>query len=322
MRKLFPAVFFLPLFLLACCTTKNNKQEVNTSKELQPLTLGLMPSMDGLPFVIARQQGFYDSLGIEVNFIKYYSPIERDAALQSGSIDGAITDYSSAILLQVKGTRLGLVMQTDGYCQLIAGKESGIRKPEQLKEKNIAVSHNTIIEYATDKMMEHTGITSNQVNKPEINNIPLRLAMLENGQIDATFLPAPYTCMAMSNGGHLLGSTRQMKIAFTGTAFNEKALKEKAEEIKRLITGYNLGVEYLRKHPISKWSQLVIEDTGLSETQVGSLMLPVYHLAVRPDSCDIANAIHWLQKKRALPEGYSSKNLVDTAFAPKPLKPQ
>lgn len=322
MRKLFPALFFLPLLLLACCTTKSNKRESNASKELQPLILGLMPSMDGLPFVIAQKQGFYDSLGIEVNFIKYYSPIERDAAFQSGSIDGAITDYSSAILLQAKGNRLGLVMQTNGYCQLIAGKESRIRKPEQLKEKNIAVSHATVIEYATDKILEQTGITSEQVNKPEINNIPLRLTMLENGQIDATFLPAPYACMAMSNGGHLLGSTRQMKITFNGLAFNEKALREKAEEIKRLITGYNLGVEYLRKHPISEWLPLIIEETGLSETQVGSLMLPVYHLAMRPDSCDIVNAIHWLQKKKALPESYSGKNLVDTTFAPKPPKTQ
>lgn len=314
-------LLFLPLLLLACCTTKNAQQEVKP-KELQPLTLGLMPSMDGLPFVVAQQQGFYDSLGIKVNFIQYYSPIDRDAALQSGSIDGAITDYSSAILLQAKGTHLGLVIQTDGYCQLIAGKESQIRKPEQLKEKNIAVSHATIIEYATDQLLAQAGIASNQVNKPEINNIPLRLTMLENGQIDATFLPAPYACMAMNNGGRLLGSTRQMKMACAGTAFNEKALKEKAEEIKRLITGYNLGVEYLRKHPVKEWSQLIIEETGLPETQVADLMLPVYHQATRPDSCDIAQVVHWLQKKRALPEGYSGKNLVDTAFAPKPPKSQ
>lgn len=312
-------LLLIPLLLPACAA---NKKDNSPSHELQPLTLGLMSSMDGLPFVVAERQGIYDSLGIEVNFIKYDSPIDRDAAFQSGTVDGAITDYSSALLQQAKGIRLKLIMQTDGYCQLIAGKESKIRKPEQLKEKNIAISHATVIEYATDRLLEQVDIATDQANKPEINNIPLRLMMLENGQIDATFLPDPSACIAMNNGGHLLTSTRQMKIAFTGVAFNEKALKEKAEEIRRLVTGYNLGVEYIRRHPVSQWAQLLIEETGLSETQISKLMLPVYHLASRPDSCDIAHAIQWLRKKKALPQNDAGKNLVDTTFAPKFPKSQ
>lgn len=307
---------FLLLTLSFCaCTTR--LKDNNTLHEPQPLTFGLMSSMDGLPFTVADKMGIYDSLGLDVNFIKYYSPIDRDAAFQAGQIDGAITDYSSAILQQSKGTRLELIMQTDGYCQLIASKESKLKNPKQLKEKNIAISYATVIEYATDKILEQADIQTGETNKPEINNIPLRLAMLENEQIDATFLPDPYACMATSNGALLLTSTRQMKITFTGIAFSEKALKEKAEEIKLLITGYNLGVEYIRKHSINEWKQLLTEETGLTEIQIKNLMLPVYRLAARPDSCDIAQAIHWLQKKKVIPLNYTGVNLVDTAFAPK-----
>lgn len=307
---------FLLLTLSFCACTARLKDN-NTLHEPQPLTFGLMSSMDGLPFTVADKLGIYDSLGLEVNFIKFYSPIDRDAAFQAGQIDGAITDYSSAILQQSKGTRLGLIMQTDGYCQLIASKESKLRNPKQLKEKNIAISYATVIEYATDKILEQANIQTGETNKPEINNIPLRLAMLENEQIDATFLPDPYAYMATSNGALLLTSTRQMKITFTGTAFSEKALKEKAEEIKLLITGYNLGVEYIRKHPVNEWKQLLTEETGLTEIQLKNLILPVYRLAARPGSCDIAQAIHWLQKKKAISLNYTGANLVDTAFAPK-----
>ena len=308
---------FFSLLTLSFCACTNHSKDNNAPREPQPLTFGLMSSMDGLPFTVAHKLGIYDSFGLEVNFIKYYSPIDRDAAFQTGQIDGAITDYSSAILQQSKGTRLGLIMQTDGYCQLIAGKESKIKNPGQLKEKNIAISYATGIEYATDKVLEQAGIKTGETNKPEINNIPLRLAMLENEQIDATFLPDPYACMATNKGAHLLTSTRQMKITFTGIAFNEKALKEKAEEIKLLIAGYNLGVEYIRKHPVNEWKQLLTEETGLTEAEIKNLMLPVYRLAARPDSCDIAQAIRWLQKKKAIPLDYTGTNLVDTTFAPK-----
>lgn len=309
--------YFFSLITLSFCACTTRLKDNNAPHEPQSLTFGLMSSMDGLPFTIADKLGIYDSLGLKVNFIKYYSPIDRDAAFQTGQIDGAITDYSSAILQQSKGTRLRLIMQTDGYCQLIAGKESKIKNPEQLKEKNIAISYATVIEYATDKILGQANIKAGETNKPEINNIPLRLAMLENGQIDATFLPDPYACMATSNGAHLITSTRQMKITFTGTAFNEKALKEKAEEIKLLIAGYNLGVEYIRKHTVNEWMQLLTEETGLTEAEIKNLMLPVYRLAARPDSCDIAQAIHWLQKKKAIPLNYTGVNLIDTTFAPK-----
>lgn len=44
-------------------------------------------------------------------------------------------------------------------------------------------------------------------------------------------------------------STQELGIDFTTTAFSRKAINEKRKEIELLITGYNLGIDYIKMHP-------------------------------------------------------------------------
>jgi len=50
------------------------------SKQLPPLKIGAMSSMDYLPYVVAEKMGIYDSLGLEVEIVKFFSANDRDAA--------------------------------------------------------------------------------------------------------------------------------------------------------------------------------------------------------------------------------------------------
>ena len=54
--------WFILLFLYSCQSKKGDGSFLPLT-ELQPLTLGMMPTLDGLPFHIAKTQGIYDSLG-------------------------------------------------------------------------------------------------------------------------------------------------------------------------------------------------------------------------------------------------------------------
>lgn len=304
------------MLLSACTDGKRNTVTVVRNEQLRSLHLGVMPTLDGLPFVVAKKQGIYDSLGLEVNLVRFQSATDRDAAFQSGQIDGAITDYPSAAVLQSRHTALRVVMKNDGYFCFIVSKQSGINKREQLTQRNIAVSRNTVAEYATDRLLDKVGISATHVNKPEIGQIPLRLQMLQYGQIDASFLPDPFASIAMSNGHKSLISTRELDINFTCTAFSQTALNEKSEEVDLLIKGYNLGVEYLRTHPLKEWKQLLIEEIGVPETLTGLLALPPYQPATRPSAKDIANAVNWLKAQGRIPDTYQGDHLVDTTFIP------
>lgn len=314
MKQLFLLLSSLGIALTACTGAKKNAETAFQQEQCQSLSLGVMPTMDGLPFVIAQKQGIYDSLGLDVSLIRFNSANDRDAAFQSGQIEGAVTDYPSAVVMQSHHTGLGIIMKNNGYFCFIVSKESGINNQKQLKECNIAVSRNTVVEYATHQLLNKAGISATEVNKPEIGQIPLRMQMLQYGQIDACFLPDPFASIAMNSGHKSLISNQELDISFTCTIFSLKALKEKSIEIDLLIKGYNLGVEYLCTHPLNEWKQLLIEEIGVPETLTGLIVLPPYEPATRPSAKDIATTIAWLKTQGRIPDTYRGENLVDTTF--------
>ncbi|MEY8707421.1 MetQ/NlpA family ABC transporter substrate-binding protein [Bacteroides faecichinchillae] len=313
MKKLI-LVFCILLSFLSSCQRKKGESFFLPSSELQPLTLGMMPTLEGLPYYIAQKQGIYDSLGLNLTIFPFYSANDRDAAFQAHQVDGIITDYSSAVILQANHhTNLRLIQKNDSYFCFIVSKESNINQLKQLKEKNIAVSRNTIIEYATDLLLDKAGIKSSEINKPEIGQIPLRLQMLDFKQLDASFLPDPAASLAMDNGHRSLVSTRELDIDFTVTAFSLKALNEKRREIKLLITGYNLGVGYIKTHPQKEWEQVLVE-IGVPKNLTGLIALPAYKKATRPSPEAIEKAVNWLKANHRIPKSYRENNLIDTTY--------
>ena len=308
-------IFCILLFFLYSCQRKKGESVFIPSTELQPLTLGMLPTLDGLPFHIAKAQGIYDSLGLDLTILSFNSAYDRDAAVQFKSMDGMITDYPSAVTLQaIHHTDLGIILKNDGYFCFIVSKESGINQLKELKEKNIAVSHNTIIEYATGQLLNKAGISQAEVNKPEIAQLPLRLQMLQYDQIDASFLPDPAASIAMNARHRSLISTQELGIDFTVTAFSREAINEKRREIELLITGYNLGIDYIKMHPQKEWKQVLI-DIGVPENLTGLIALPVYRKAERPSADALDKAVTWLKTNNRISQTYSEyKNLIDTTF--------
>ena len=308
-------IFCILLFFLYSCQRKKGESVFIPSTELQPLTLGMLPTLDGLPFHIAKAQGIYDSLGLDLTILSFNSAYDRDAAFQFKSLDGMITDYPSAVTLQaVHHTDLGIILKHDGYFCFIVSKESGINQLQELKEKNIAVSHNTIIEYATGQLLNKAGISQAEVNKPEIAQLPLRLQMRQYDQLDASFLPDPAASIAMNARHRSLISTQELGIDFTVTAFSREAINEKRREIELLITGYNLGIDYIKMHPQKEWKQVLIE-IGVPENLTGLIALPVYRKAERPSADALDKAVTWLKTNNRIPQTYSGyKSLIDTTF--------
>ena len=92
-------LFCFILFFLCSCQSKKGDSLFLPLSELKPLTLGMMPTLEGLPFYIARSEGIYDSLGLDLTILPFNSANDRDAVFQTGQMDGMVTDYPSAITL-------------------------------------------------------------------------------------------------------------------------------------------------------------------------------------------------------------------------------
>lgn len=290
------------------------KKESTTTTSLQSIKLGVMPSVDYLPFAVAKNEGIYDSLGLDVAIVNFFSANDRDAAFQSGAIDGTIIDYTGALLQAANGIPLKLVMQNDGLFYFIASKESNLKTLNQIKGKNVAVSRNTVIEFATDQFIKKVGITPDEINKPEINKIPLRLEMLQNNQIDAAVFPDPFATLAQMNGLPLLATSKDIELSVTGTMFTHNAISRKEEEIKVLLKGYNLAIEKMEGWTPNTLQTFLQKELGVTKEQAERIKTPSYKPATAPTKETLMQVILWLKRKKLIPQEYTGETIVASEF--------
>jgi NitT/TauT family transport system substrate-binding protein len=301
----------------ACGKSTNNTNNTNSTdekKELQELKIGVLPDLDSIPLIIAEQNGYFKESGAKIVIETFKSAKDRDSALQSGNIDGAISDMLAAAFAAEGGFDVKMTSKTDGSYKLLVNGDKGIDSFEKLKGNQIAISENTIIEYATDMMIKEGKISAEEVEKVAIPQMPVRLEMLQNGKVAAATLPEPLASAAMKNGAVLLNSSDKLGINPGVLLFTTKATKEKLEEIKLFYTAYNKAVDYLNNEDQAKYIDGLIENAAFPEDVKDVLVLPEYNKAVVPSEKDFTNVINWLLEKELIKNNYKYEDLVNSEF--------
>lgn len=299
------------LIILSCLSFMGCSKEMNSFQAEKAITIGVMPDVESAPLIIAEKNGYFENEGVKVTLEHFKSAKDRDSALQSGKLDGVITDMLAVVFANEGGFNLQIIAKNDGNIELLAGKDSGISSVSDLKGKSIGLSSNTIMEYTTDKMLEASQLSPENVNKIAIPRLPTRLEMLQNGKIDAAILPEPLAGLAVKNGAKVLISTDQLANKAGAIAFTEKSLQENSEEIKAIFRAYNAGVDYLQKEPLSNYIDFLIEAQGFPEEIKDSLVLPQYTKATLPDEKILTDVLEWMKAKDFVMENYKYTDLVD-----------
>jgi NitT/TauT family transport system substrate-binding protein len=300
MKKLYAAL----LAALLCACAAKEREAV--------LTLGVMPSMDYLPLAIALQEGYTEQLGLNLEIKQFFAATERDAAFQSGNVDGTVIDYTGALLQRAGGIDLKLVSGCAAPFYLIAGKDTGINGVADLKGKKVSVSQNTVIDFCVDMALQSAGLSGADVEKVEINRIPLRYEMLESGSIDATALPDPLAAAALKNGHRLLTTNIEQGFAITGIMFTGRAIREKSGLIKKMYQAYDMGVEYLNSHSREDLAPVLIEGFGFTEGTAQNAAVDIYAGAAPPRMADIDLTAEWLLGRELIGPDFDRAAAIDT----------
>ena len=298
------AVLVLSALVAGCGSQQAEK------KELQGIAIGLMPDIDSVPIIIAEEKGYFAEEGLKVDIQKFKSAMDRDAALQSGNLDGAISDMLAVAFAKAGGFDVKVTSYTDGTYKLIAGKGDGDVKPQDLAGKDVAVSKNTIIEYVTDRIMASQNMPEDSINKVVIPQIPTRLEMLQSGKLAAATLPEPMGSIAIANGCRFVTDSEEMGVNPGVMMFTAKAASDKKAELQAFYRAYNKAVNYLNEHPQDEYMDLVIEKSGFPDAAKAALKLPHYREAGLPAEKDVSECINWMVQKELIKQSYTYDELV------------
>ena len=307
MMKKWIALFCAALLVFAVGCGK----DAPAKKDGKPtLTVGLMPDTDSVPFIIAREKGFFEAEGVDVTLRPFKSAMDRDAAMQSGNLDGAVSDLLAAAFLKAGGFDVRVTSMTDGSYRLISGKGCPVGDVRALAGREVAISRNTIIEYVTDRILERNGMAPEAIRKVAIPQIPARLEMLQNGKLDAATLPEPMASVAVAGGCTYLTGSDELGINPGVMLFSAKAATEKKEQIRSMYRAYNKAVDYLRDTPRAAYIDMLAEKSGFPAASKDALKLPAYHKASRPTEKDVTEVMEWLRAKGLVKETYRYTDLV------------
>ncbi|MEW6275849.1 MAG: MetQ/NlpA family ABC transporter substrate-binding protein [Bacillota bacterium] len=306
------------LALAALTAACGQKQPVSRAEAIK-IRLGMLPIIDNLPFWVAQEKGYFQAAGLDVELIPFSSAVERDSAFTARKIDGAIGDLLAVAALNDTGIPLRAVSVGMGAkpgesrFAVLSAPGSPIRTPEQLKNVEIAVSLNSIIEYTTDRLLQHQGLKPGEIKKISVPKMPVRLEGLLNGRVQAATLPDPLATLAVIKGAHIVADTLNDNVAQTVIIVHRELLDKNLPAVKSLMNAYARAVADIQANP-GGFNNILAENANVPAEVLASKehRLPVNFSAPQlPARKDVLDVLAWMKERNLLKKQLNYEDLVD-----------
>jgi NitT/TauT family transport system substrate-binding protein len=298
-------VFITIIFIFTGCISggKDIQGELETINS--SLKIGLMPATDSAPFLLAQERGYFENLGLNVELEIYSNPQNRQSALQTQSIDGAITDLIALATNVDGGFDIKAVTMTNGMFPILT--KPGASEKDKLKVGMMEVS---VTNFLIDKWLGG----KYEIEKVFVTEIPARLAAIGSGELDMGIFPEPVASMGVLSGLEkkmydLPGGYSPDVMVFTG-----KALKEKEEAIILFLQAYDKAVSDINDNPDLAIEILMAKIPNLDEEIKDLILLPEYTKTSMPDDDYIEDIIRWTSKVVKKDLDVTATQLVERKF--------
>lgn len=276
------------------------------------LTIGVMADVGASPFVLAQAEGYFESLGLDVEIKVFRSALDRDAALQSGALDGAMADMLTIFFYNQSDFNVKMTSATYGDYIMVSSPEVDHDAFLSNEKISIGLSSHTVIDFATDLVAREMGFVE-KLDKVVIPQMPVRLEMLGSGQLTGATLPDPLAAAAELKGTRI-GSTMDYNLKPGIFIMNQSAIDEKSEAIDKLYEGYNQGVEYINTHDIDAYFDSLESTLGFPAALRDTYKMPVFEKASQPDEATFDAVQSWMTDNELLERTFDFQELTDLSF--------
>ena len=132
------------------------------------LKLGIMPAVDSAPILLAREKGYFAEEGLEIEIDIYTNAVNRQTALQTNTLDGAMTDLIAFVNNVNNGFPVKITTSTDGSFPILVSKDF-----KEEDEVNIGMMEVSVTNFLSEQFLK----AEYRLNKTYIPAIPARLEL-------------------------------------------------------------------------------------------------------------------------------------------------
>ena len=304
MKKLKAVIIMLICTAIAAagCSTVNNKEPDVT--EIPKLKIGVMPAADSAPIFLAEEKGYFKELGLDAEIQVYTNAANRQSALQSGELDGAMVDLIAFVNNVHNGFDIKITTSTDGSFPFLVNKDLKEKKNIKVGMMEVSVTNFLSEEYLGDKY---------EMEKVYINEIPARLEMIKAGNLDIANIPEPMASMGELNGLKKVVYENKDDFMPEAMAFTGKALKEKEKAIELFHRAFDKAVDDINSDDTLA-REVLIEKLQLKPEIKDKIILPVYHKTRLPDEAYIRKIVEWVEKIQNIKVNVKYDDMIEGKF--------
>ncbi len=178
-------------------------QRESKPSELVKITLATHKIPLAAPFIIAKEKGFFEKNGLDVNVVYFTTGLETLQALTGNQADFSSAGVTPYVHLSFQRDDVKIINQTtlSNDFQIIARKDVGISSLNDLKGKKIGFVKGTITQLVVVDTLNKEGVSDKDYQMVEFNQ-PLALPnVLMTKEIDAYSAWEPF----ISNGAKAVG---------------------------------------------------------------------------------------------------------------------
>lgn len=294
------------LTLLASCSdNKEQQQTVDDAYTLwkadsASLRVAVTPTLDCLPLFVAQAEGMFESQGVSVSLYPYNAHMDCDTAFQSGWVDAMTTDLVRAEYLKSKGTSLRYLTATNLHWQLLADQKAKVKRLSQLEHKMIAMTRYSATAMLADELVDTTKMANEYVFRLQINDVNVRIQMLQTHVMDVMFLPEPYAAAARGMKTELLYDTQWNDVCMGALVVREAVMGDTLHQrqTEGLLKAYDEACDTINSRGIAYFGALLMEKSGMTFDVRDSLLTSIrFNASHQPREVDLEKARLWLQKQ-------------------------
>ena len=187
--------YLLILAVLTLVSCGKSDKELQAERQAQKLAereayqkaykIAVMPTMDCLPAYLLKDSLLYDTAKVDIRLCWFNAQMDCDTAMIGGSVQAAFSDLVRTERLKHRNKVLmHYLTDTNLNWQLIADKDSKLKQLSDLSDKIVAMTRFSGTDLLTDMAVKKAK-PKYQVFRVQINDVLVRLAMLQNHEIDA-----------------------------------------------------------------------------------------------------------------------------------------
>ena len=294
--------YLLILAVLTLVSCGKSDKELQAERQAQKLAereayqkaykIAVMPTMDCLPAYLLKDSLLYDTAKVDIRLCRFNAQMDCDTAMIGGSVQAAFSDLVRTERLKHRNKVLmHYLTDTNLNWQLIADKDSKLKQLSDLSDKIVAMTRFSGTDLLTDMAVKKAK-PKYQVFRVQVNDVLVRLAMLQNHEIDAYWFAEPQITKALSADNNSLFNSADAGVHLGVVAIMDKVRRQ--DEEAAFAEAYDKAVEQINKNGVKYYSALIQKYMKVDESVVRALPDIKYTKIGPPRKVDLLMARNFL----------------------------